>query len=455
MAAFLGCNMRILLVIFFVAWVSGTQATCYRISYNNVLADKNSPYYINPDFGTNAIWNGASDSNFGYIGLLNVIGITNTYLQPIGTLIAKSPNTPMFQYGQTGGFNPEQVLYRCDAEDEGELFESYATNSDNYLSGRSLVTEAGVPPHTYMLNSPDIGFRIWNDTTQEYVTRNWRYRALTNLDRDDKNKILVKAKNFSSMSVELIRISSPAITDGPYQPSTSYSSTYSYNQPLGYTTFIGPGVPGCNEALLGTCYTGFHSSWPGNISITNNLMIRRTQLCAFKNVTPHVTFPPITATALRRGEKVKAQFYLDYSCGKGALIGDTTANMNAVGFKINNEARQAAINEGLIVGGGMTGVTKLLSRGYGVDPNIAVGVGIEIESENGDRVNWLTDENTISKGPNYLNGWHPLRGEPTPGGPLDNQYSERFNVYLSANGGAITPSPGKVYATAEVFIRVM
>lgn len=448
-------KMRLLLIFFVVLWGGEVKATCYRISYNNVLADTNSPYYINPDFGTNAIWNGASDSNFGYTGLLNVIALTNTYFQPIGTLIAKSPVAPMFQYGQTGGFNPEQVLYRCDAEDEGKLFESYATNSDNYLSGRSLVTEAGVPPHTYMLNSPNLGFRIWNDTAQEYVTRYWRYRPLTNLERDDKNKILVKAKNFSSMSVELIKISGPAITDGPYQPESYYKDNYTYNQPLGYTTFVGPGVPGCNEGQLGTCYTGFPSSWPGNISITNNLMIRRTQLCVFKNVTPYVTFPPITVTALRRGEKAKAQFTLDYSCGKGVLIGGTSINMNAVGFKIDSEARQAAINEGLIVGGGMTGVKKLLSRGYGIAPHVAVGVGIEIESENGDKMNWLTDENTIIYSLNYLNGWHPLRGTPSPGGPLDDLYSERFNVYLSANGGPIAPSPGKVYATAEVFIRVM
>ncbi|MCE9785216.1 fimbrial protein [Shewanella algae] len=447
--------MRKLLIFLPLLWTAEVEATCYRISYENELTDKNSPYYINPEFGTNAIWQGAADSNFGYTGLLNVIGITNTYSQPIGTLIAKSPSTPMFQYGQTGGFNPEQVLYRCDAEDEGKLFESYATNSDNYLSGRSLVTELGVPSHTYMLNSPDLGFRIWNDTTQEYVTRNWRYRPLTNLDRDDKNKILVKAKNFSSMSVELIRISFPAITDGPYQPQSYYGADYSYNQPLGYTTFVGPGVPGCNEGQLGTCYTGFHSSWPGNISITNNLMIRRTQLCIFKNVTPYITFPPITTAALRRGEKVKAQFTLDYSCGKGVLIGGTTPNMNAIGFKISSEAHQAAINEGLIVGGGMTGVKKLLSRGYGIDPNVAVGVGIEIESENGHKMNWLTDENTIVYSFNDHNGWHPLRGTPSPGGLLEDQYTESFNVYLSANGGPIAPSPGKVYATAEVFIRVM
>lgn len=447
--------MKILLVILTVVWGGGAQAACYRISYNGELADKNSPYYINPDFGKNAIWNGAADSNFGYTGLLNVVGITNTYLQPIGTLIAKSPNTPMTQYGQTGGFHPEQVLYRCDAGDEGKLFESYATNSDNYLSGRSLVTEAGVPPHTYMLNSPDIGFRIWNDTTQEYVTRNWRYRPLTNLDRDDKNKILVKAKNFSAMSLELIRISTPAVTDGPYQPETNYRLIYSYNQPLGYTTFIGPGVPGCSEGQLGTCYTGFHSSWPGNISITNNLIIRRTQLCAVRSVTPYVTFPPITAGALKRGEKVKAQFTLNYSCGIGASIGGTTANMNAVGFKVNSEARQAAINEGLVVGGGVTGITKLLSRGYGVDPSIAVGVGIELESENGNRMNWLADENTIIQGPNYLNGWHSLQGQPRPGGAMQEEYSEIFNAYLSANGTTTAPTPGKIHAIAEVFIRVM
>lgn len=440
---------KLALAIMLFCLVGEVKAYCYRISYNGVLADKNSPYYINPDFGTNAIWNGAADSNFGSLGLLNVIGITDTYFQPVGTLIAKSPNAPMTQYGQTGGFNPEQVLYRCDAADEGQLFESYATNSDNYYSGGSLVTEPGVPTHTYMLNSPNLGFRIRNDTTQEYVTRNWRYRPLTNLDRDDKNKILVKAKNFSSMSVELIKISSPAVTDGPFQPSTSYSNTYSYNQPLGYTTFVGPGVPGCSEGQLGTCYTGFHASWPGNISIANNLLIRRARTCAFKSVTPYVTFPPISAIALKQGQKVAAQFTLNYTCGMGALTG-TDPSMNAVGFKVSSEAHQAAISEGLTTIG--TGVTKLLSRGYGTDPSIAVGVGIELAREDGGTMYWLTNENQAMGG--AFNGWHGLNGQILPGGVLEKEYSERFNVYLSANGSTIVPTPGAVYATAEVFIRM-
>lgn len=426
------------------------QATCYRISYNNELADKNSPYYINPEFGTNAIWNGASDSNFGSTGLQNVIGIVDTYFQPVGTLIAKSPNTPMIQYGQAGGFHPEQVLYRCDAEDEGKIFESYATNSDNYLSGRSLVTEAGVPSHTYMLNSSNLGFRIWNDTAQEYVTRNWRYRPLTNLDRDDKNKILVKAKNFSSMSVELIKISHPAVTDGPYQPELIYRDFYSYNQPLGYTTFVGPGVPGCADGLLGTCYIGFHSSWPGNISIANQLSIRRSKpMCYFRSVTPYVSFPPISATALKQDQKVSAQFILQYSCATGATVG-TDAGQNAVGFKIGSEAYQAAIKEGLTTVG--TGVTKLLSRGYGLDPTIAVGVGIELRRENGEQLFWLTDENSISGG--KMNGWHSLNGVQVSTEPISKVYEERFNVFLSKNGSLIEVTPGKVYATAEVFIRI-
>ncbi|MFB2668636.1 fimbrial protein [Shewanella xiamenensis] len=425
------------------------QATCYRISYNNELTDKNSPYYVNPEFGTNAIWNGASDSNFGPTGLQNVIGVVDTYFQPVGTLITKSPNTPMIQYGQAGGFHPEQVLYRCDAEDEGKIFESYATNSDNYLSGRSLVTEAGVPSHTYMLNSPNLGFRLWNDTAQEYVTRNWRYRPLTNLDRDDKNKILVKAKNFSSISVELIKISAPAITDGPYQPESFYRDFYSYNQPLGYTTFVGPGVPGCAEGQLGTCYIGFHSSWPGNISIANQLSIRHKPMCYFRSVTPYVSFAPISATALKQGQRVPAQFILQYSCATGATFG-TDAGMNAVGFKISSEAYQAAVKEGLTTAG--TGVSKLLSKGYGVDPTIAIGVGIELRRESGEELFWLTNENNINGG--SMDGWHRLNGVQVSTEPLSKVYEERFNVFLSKNGSTIDVTPGKVYATAEVFIRI-
>ncbi|PST67285.1 hypothetical protein AYI77_09905 [Shewanella algae] len=168
---------------------------------------------MNPAYGKAAVWSGGHDSNHGLVGIQNIIGITDNDFQPIGTVLAQSTGAPMTQYGQSGGFDPEQVLYRCDASDVDSLYESYSNNGDDYYSGRRLVTEAGVPADTYVLNSQRIGFRVKNDTTGEYLNRYWRYRKLTNLDTDDQGKILVKAKNFSNMSVELIKISYPPITD--------------------------------------------------------------------------------------------------------------------------------------------------------------------------------------------------------------------------------------------------
>lgn len=425
------------------------EAYCYRITYNGTLSPTNARY-INPDYGKNASWSGASDNNFGPLGLQNVINITDSEFQPVGTTLAKSPSTSMTQYGQIGGFDPEQVLFRCDAGDEGLIFESYATNSDNYFSGRSLVTEAGVPEYTYMLNSKNIGFRVKNETTGEYVTRNWRYRPLTNLDRDDQGKILVKAKNFSNMSVELVKISYPAITDGPYQPSTVYDYNYTYAQPLAYSTFVGPGEGnGCAEGLLGTCYIGWHYNWPGNVSIHNNLAIRRAKMCAFKSVTPYVLFPTISVEALNRGEKAAGQLSLTYNCQQGAAYG-VGANQNAVGFKVSVEAYLAAESAGLKTSG--YGVTHLLSHGYGTDPSVATGAGIELANSDGSSMNWLSNENIISGGNN--DGWYALQGVQIGSGAVSNEYLEVYNVYLSALDENTAPTPGKVYATAEVFIRV-
>ncbi|WP_221055590.1 fimbrial protein [Shewanella algae] len=425
------------------------QAYCYRITYDGTLSPTNARY-INPDYGKNALWSGASDNNFGPIGLQNLISIAHNDFQPVGTTLAKSPSTPMTQYGQIGGFDPEQVLFRCDAGDEGQIFESYATNSDNNWSGASLVIEAGVPEHTYMLNSKNIGFRVKNETTGEYVTRNWRYRPLTNLDKDDQGKILVKAKNFSNMSLELVKISHPAVTDTFSQPSPAHDYSYTYAQPLAYSTFVGPGEGnGCAEGELGTCHIGWHYNWPGNISIHNNLTIRRAELCAFKSVTPYVRFPTISVEELKRGEKVAGQLSLSYNCQHGAVNG-VGADQNAVGFKVSGEAYLAAESAGLKTSG--YGVTHLLSHGYGTDPSVATGVGIELAKSDGSSMNWLSDENIISGGEN--DGWYPLQGEKIGSNPVSNDFLEVYNVYLSALDESTALTPGKVYATAEVFIRV-
>lgn len=98
---------------------------------------------MNPAYGKAAVWSGGHDSNHGLVGIQNIIGITDNDFQPIGTVLAQSTGAPMTQYGQSGGFDPEQVLYRCDASDVDSLYESYSNNGDDYYSGRRLVTEAG------------------------------------------------------------------------------------------------------------------------------------------------------------------------------------------------------------------------------------------------------------------------------------------------------------------------
>ncbi|MGI2897663.1 fimbrial protein [Shewanella algae] len=441
---------KMLLLLFICALFQPVQATCYRISHTGGYGPT-SVYYVNPAYGKAAVWSGGHDSNHGLVGIQNIIGITDNDFQPIGTVLAQSTGAPMTQYGQSGGFDPEQVLYRCDASDVDSLYESYSNNGDDYYSGRRLVTEAGVPADTYVLNSQRIGFRVKNDTTGEYLNRYWRYRKLTNLDTDDQGKILVKAKNFSNMSVELIKISYPPITDTPSgNPGTGYNYSYTYLGPLGYTTFVGPGITGCDEGKpSSTCYTGWYANFPGNISIHNQLVIRRTKMCAFKSVTPYVLFPTISVEALRRGEKAAGQLSLTYNCQQGAAYG-VGANQNAVGFKVSVEAYLAAESAGLKTSG--YGVTHLLSHGYGTDPSVATGVGIELAKSDGSPMNWLSDENIMYGG--NIDGWYALQGEKIGTGTVSDEYLEVYNVYLTALDENTAPTPGKVYATAEVFIRV-
>lgn len=440
-------NKAVLILLLYGLFMP-VYAKCYRISHTGGYGPT-SVYYVNPAYGKAAIWDGGHDVNHGSVGIQHVIGITDDDFQPVGTVLAQSASMPMTLYGQKGGFDPEQVLFRCDAADAHSLYESFSTNGDDYYSGRRLVTEAGVPADTYVLNSQRIGFRVKNDTTGEYLNRYWRYRKLTNLDTDDQGKILVKAKNFSNMSVELIKISYPTITDTPASdPSTAYNNTYTYPGPLGYTTFVGPGIAGCEEGKnSATCYSGRYANFPGNISVHNQFVVRRTKMCAVKSVTPYISFPSISVAALKNGEKASGEISLIYNCQQGA----SDVSSNIVGFKVSSEAYLAAKDNGLTTYG--TGVTHLLSNGYGKDQSVASGVGIELTKADGTRMNWLSNEKIVHGGSN--DGWYPLQGDIFGIGTASSySYLQIFYVYLSALNPNKPVTPGKVYATAEVFIRI-
>src|SRR5215831_16126536 len=96
--------------------------TCTRISYGpSTSYPSNSVYYVDPAHGTHNTWAGALDTS-GNSGLsASSVNLNSSTFQPDGTLLA-SGNASFLTMGNEA-YTAEQVLFRCDAADEGSLFE--------------------------------------------------------------------------------------------------------------------------------------------------------------------------------------------------------------------------------------------------------------------------------------------------------------------------------------------
>ncbi|PSB84773.1 fimbrial protein [Photobacterium damselae] len=397
--------------------------------------------YASPRCSKVSGWAGAGDSNYGPSGITSIINVTDDEeFQPIGTILGSSASTPMSIFGQPGGFDPEKVLFKCSA-DATNLNVAFSTNGDSSYAGKYVIDAAGVPESTYRSAIRYVGFRVRDSLSGRYFTSRWQYRPLTGLDRDEDGNILVKAKNFGSASIELIRI--------PYGNALINSGLLTHNQPLGYFAMVGPGLSYPKEGVEHAAdYNGWYHNWPGNISITRQITVRRAKMCAFSSVTPHVQFPLISRSELDHGGKVSSSFSVVYRCQNEYESG-IAPGQNAIGFRIRDDVYAASLSEGIINAEG--GVQYLLSNGYGSDPSIATGVGIELKDEYGTSMNWLSNENLVSGGKNA--GWYPINGHEISDTTGIKKYQQDFNVYLSKIIGK-TVTTGKVNAYAEVFIRV-
>ncbi|WP_408004427.1 fimbrial protein [Pseudomonas schmalbachii] len=442
---------------------SPVWANCYKVQ-----STSNSPSssQIRPVDGKAATWEGAYDANRGPVGLPNVINLLDPALQPYPALLASSV-VPLTTYGQPGGYDPEQVLLRCAQNDQ--VIEQYATNGDNYwggyggssYTGDTLGNSLGL---TGAMRTPwpNVLLKLTNVTTGDVLSYIWKGRVLTGLDieqpgrPDGQQYKLVKAKNLSTIRLELY--SAPTEVGGPgfvYSAGTM-SQIQGYNQPAGYISLAGPGfysdMRGLNHLNY---YDGWYGAWPGNISLYNQVTLKRYPTCAVTTVTPTVLFPTVTVNELNSGGSRTEPFQIQFRCQTAATSG-TAQNNTAMGIKASAGALAAAPGLGLQNVSG--GLTYLLSDRYG-QPGMANGVGIRI-LRNGSPINLLPDENS-STGAATANqkGWYGvLAGAQQKTATMSgiDHYTETFSATLEKLQSGTQPevTPGKVEATAQVVIRV-
>uniref|UniRef100_E6XIM4 Fimbrial-type adhesion domain-containing protein n=1 Tax=Shewanella putrefaciens (strain 200) TaxID=399804 RepID=E6XIM4_SHEP2 len=452
---------EIVLVLILLSMSSAAFARCARNPPIGVEWPTEWPAF-DTTTGIKKNWN-QIDNDGGKLGVPNRVNIASDLIQPIGSVLANGGAAPFTQYGrQYFPFEPEQVLFVCSPDEEGQIFEGYIANRDSQYNG-NVIIHPDVPENTYTTFVKQVGWRAKNLTTGKYFSNTWQLRPLTGLDRDIHGRILVKAKNFSAVEFEYIKVPSPASIDRNTGSFTAPNTTnFGYWDPFGFIFFISQKgdsspsyIPNCQEGdSLSTCGSGTvsHTHIPAGFSnLAQGGSFTSYKGCQVTTVTPSVVFDPISVSELTAGGSRSGKIEVSYNCENGAIFG-TSTGQNALGFKVNDASKTIANSFNFKTTG--TAVTKLFSENYGAS-GAALGVGIDIFPK-GSAVpmNWLTT-NTIGGG--NLNGWYQPNGiRLNPGTDPSGIYIAEYDVKLAklpdTAGHPVTA--GTVYATAELLLVV-
>ena len=442
-------------------YAAPAEATCYRISTNTPESNESLGYYIEPGMGSVGIWYGSNDAGGSAGNLPSTINLNNNDFQPLGSMIASGTVNFMSMRSNADAkdYDPEQIFFRCTADENGYLYEFYATNGDSAYGGKYLADPALGLDEVYTTYMYGLGIRVKNLTTGEYYSRYWKSRPLNNLDTDSKGYLLVKAKNFSDAGIELFKI---GYADANGRPSNqNYTGMYNHSQPSAYIAFKSKSFSTnlADGRDSNSYYSGFYSYWPGGINLYNRLTVRRSATCKVNNATPNVTFPVVAMQRLNNGEKVTVPLQVDFSCQTGSpansglssgFVSGTATNQTAIGFLPDSANIASAKAEGLGTSG--SGITHLLSDNYGLS-NVTSGVGVRMYKMDGTALNFLST--LTSPGTGAAAGWYPVLDEAVKLNESNglSQYSRPFNASLEALPGK-TVTPGKFNAKVQAIIQV-
>jgi type 1 fimbria pilin len=395
-------------------------------------------------------------------GLPAVVTLNKSEFQPDGTLMASGIGS--FLRLGFRPYQPEEILFRCNAADEGKLFEFYSTNGDNPVAGKEEDGNKFGLPGAYRTPFNGMLLRVTHVRTGEAFSRYWKSRPMTGLDRDTTNPdvarrqdILVKAKDFSDVKTELLRASN--------NYGTTVTGLYRMAEPVAYIAFKGPGLAsdglkvGADHAAGN--WQGWPGEWPGVVSLYNRVSVQRVATCSVTTVTPNVVFPTITVAQLNQGVDRRVPFDIRFACDTTTIAGafqqpfvsGTGKDQTAMGVLVPDANYQSAVAEGQLTSAG--GVSFLLSTGYGTDPSIATGVGIALSGDRGEPMNFLS--NQLVTGGNKAAGWYPVLDGASRAGAKDADGNVPYLKTLVATLKKLpgkTVTPGKVRAQAQVIIRV-
>lgn len=444
-----GYLIRLLLLSATGLGIGSVQAECYRVSYTTAPATTANDY-VDPAYGSFNTWAGAASSGSNG-GLPKTLNIGHLSFQPVGTLMASGSDVfyNMSSSAATA-YAPEQVLFRCTPDEAGKLYEFYATNGSGESSGKYEDGLAIGIPGGYSTLHNGIVLRVTNSQTGLHYSRYWQSRPLAGLDTDGLGWILVKAKNFSGVRTEIFRVDNDHGGIG--------TGNYTDNNPSAVIAFKGGSIGAAlvNGSDTATNMDGYSTYWPGSINLYRKVSIRRSATCLVSNVTPNVLFPSITTSELNYNQTRKATIQIQFSCQTTNPDPNTVVNFasgtsmfqTAMGILVPPANAAAAQAEGL----GATGVSHLLSDGYGTDPSVATGVGVQLSDKNNTALNLLS---TLASGSGNAAGWYPVLDAADMVNSNDGltYYNKTLTATFTKLPGK-TVTPGVFRAKAQVIIMV-
>jgi len=390
------------------------------------------------------------------------INMTDTYLQPVGTMLA-SVVVPPTQYTYNGA-TAATVLWNCDLADLPNLYFLAATNGDDRLGGFWETGAADGLPGVYATWLSYVGIKL----TMSGVTlsRYWQRIPLTTYAVSG-NRIQIRLQDVPTMQAELYRISSlPPATGAvsnycPTMGSASAAGTvYTCIQPNAYIQLVGPGI-GHDEIGEDSAYRyDFFGALNGfGYGMRQATSLSQVATCVARSATPHVLFSTVSAQQLQAGAVTQANFSVQVECSNSVSSG-TASGQTALGIQVSPGAYRAAQSLGLVNASG--GVTALVSDNYGNDTGLAQGVGITLENATTGNTMVFVGQPGITGSVPSANpsgagaGWYPvLEGASSMGATQSGytHYLQTFTATLRQLPSHLA-QPGKVYATAYVLVKV-
>lgn len=365
---------------------------------------------------------------------LPIINITNNTFQPVGSLLATSI-LPITTYGNQVPYEHDKVLYICDAADANDLFEFYAIGDWVSSQNNSILD------NTWAVGNDYIMARIQHNQTGEFFHYRWKKRALTDLDRDEQGRILVKAKNFADIKLDV------------FKALGGEQLTYVSGRNTGVIVFAGPGLSNPIEgAEAGPTYNA-GAGTVGAVNFGEQVTIRYTNgTCNVSNSVPYVLFPTTSVNELEQGNSVSVNITLTYMCQGQIQFEPDELQPGGFGvaFSIDSTSFNEAKRMGLIDN---EAVSHLLSQNYG-SPGYAQGVGVILEREDSHTQPFILQgfaDSITNVG--YQYGWRPFMGTNVETGDDVSYFHEAYTVKFTKLPGA-TVTAGRYYAQAQLLVRV-